>query len=957
MTIELDKVRERFGRFLLVLFWLHVPILVFVAMATGQSAIGAALAGALLAGAYHLSWWRKGIAPATRYLSAVALMGEPALLVALMSGSSWQIDMHMYFFATLALTIAWCDRRAIIVAASAIALHHLLLDFLLPYAVFPGGGNLMRVLLHAGIVAFQTAVLVWLSDMLVETFGRIGTMSAEIMAKNDALEARTQEAEEANRAKSMFLANMSHEIRTPMNAILGFCHLALRTDMTPRQQAYVSKINDAGIALLRLINDILDFSKNEAGKLSLEHRSFTLRASLDNQLHLAAVDAEAKGVVIRSMVGQDVPATLIGDEFRFNQVVLNLVSNAVKFTDSGAVTVSVNLLDRNDKDVTLNVSVQDTGIGMTEAQQASLFNSFTQADSSTTRRFGGTGLGLAISKQIVELMGGSIRVESHPGTGSTFSFTVVMGISDEAALSAFAQPSPEILKLRVLVADDNPASREILQSVFASWSMAVDLVASGEEVLGAVEMASAQGQPYDLALIDWKMPGLDGIETVKAMRASTTLTRLPVVLLVTAYRHEEFRSEAEASDIAAFLVKPVDPHVLLETITGLFTPGGATKAAIQDEAHAVPMVSAALRGLRVLLVEDNDINREIAIELLSDAGLAVDIAENGRIACERMEEQDSAGYAAILMDVQMPEMDGIEATTRIRQRWTSERLPIIAMTAHAYAAERDRCFAAGMNDHIAKPVDPALLVRTLDRWLKAPATQGTAVPPTAPAPGAAAAPVDALPDSLPPFDIPAALKRVNGKRPLLRKLIVGFAQGFADAVPTLRRQIAQGALAEARRLAHTLKGVAASLEIGTVAAAAAAIEALLADGSPPQDIEERLDALERLLSPALAAAASLTPSTPAAAVPAAAPAPDSAAVEGAGEALRTALKRRSLGARASFDKLAQALGLSAEAALAHPVKIALDRLDYAGALALLDQGAGASAFPGDSPPHTGRTHE
>jgi CheY-like chemotaxis protein/HPt (histidine-containing phosphotransfer) domain-containing protein len=782
-------------------------------------------------------------------------------------------------------------------------------------------------------------------------------MSAEIMAKNDALEARTQEAEEANRAKSMFLANMSHEIRTPMNAILGFCHLALRTDMTPRQQAYVSKINDAGIALLRLINDILDFSKNEAGKLSLEHRSFTLRASLDNQLHLAAVDAEAKGVVIRSMVGQDVPATLIGDEFRFNQVVLNLVSNAVKFTDSGAVTVSVNLLARSDKDVTLNVSVQDTGIGMTEAQQASLFNSFTQADSSTTRRFGGTGLGLAISKQIVELMGGSIRVESHPGTGSTFSFTVVMGISDEAALSAFAQPSPEILKLRVLVADDNPASREILQSVFASWSMAVDLVASGEEVLGAVEMASVQGQPYDLALIDWKMPGLDGIETVKAMRASKTLTRLPVVLLVTAYRHEEFRSEAEASDIAAFLVKPVDPHVLLETITGLFAPSGAPKAAGQDEAPTVPMVSAALRGLRVLLVEDNDINREIAIELLSDAGLAVDIAENGRIACERVEAQDSAGYAAILMDVQMPEMDGIEATTRIRQRWTSERLPIIAMTAHAYAAERDRCFAAGMNDHIAKPVDPALLVRTLDRWLKAPATQGAAPPPTALAPGVAAAPVDALPDSLPPFDIPAALKRVNGKRPLLRKLIVGFADGFADAVPTLRRQIAEGALAEARRLAHTLKGVASSLEIGAVAASAAAIEASLADGSPPQDIGEHLDALERLLSPALAAAAGLTPSTQAAAVPAAAPAPDSAAVEGAGEALRTALKRRSLGARASFDKLAQALGLSAEAALAHPVKIALDRLDYAGALALLDQGTGASALPGDSLPHPGRTHE
>ncbi|WP_246623273.1 response regulator [Sphingomonas colocasiae] len=935
---ELDKLRTRFARFLVPLLWLHVPVLAITAAIVDRSVLGAALAGILLAGAYHFAWWRGGIAPANRYLSAIALMGEPALFVYLLSNNPWQMDMHMYFFAMLALTIAWCDRRVILVAATAVAIHHLVLDLLLPSAVFPNGNDVLRVGFHAGIVAFQTAVLVWLSDMLVESFDRISTMRDEIMAKNVALEERTHDAEAANRAKSMFLANMSHEIRTPMNAILGFCHLALRTELTPRQQDYVSKINGAGASLLRLINDILDFSKNEAGKLELESRQFDIRTSLENQLHLVDADAGARGVAVRSIIDTAVPASLIGDELRFNQVILNLVSNAIKFSENGTVTVSIGASAQAGNAVTLEVSVRDTGIGMTPEQQASLFNSFTQADSSTTRRFGGTGLGLAISKQIVELMGGSIAVESRLGEGSVFSFTVEMVAGDALAVPAML-PTQTIAALRVLIADDNPASRQILEEIFASWSMPVDLVASGAEALGAIETATAAGEPYDLVLLDWKMPGLDGMETVKAMRDSERLTSLPVVLMVTAYGNDEFRAEVERADIAAFLAKPVEPTTLLETITGLFAAEDAKPIESVESSDTVPMVSPALRGLRVLLAEDNDINREIAVELLSDAGLVVDVAENGRIACERVEE--AAGhYAAVLMDVQMPEMDGLEATVEIRRRWSAERLPIIAMTAHAYEAERQRCFDAGMNDHIAKPVDPAMLVRTLDRWLKPGATlSGEAQPAIV-----ATEPATELPDTLPPFDIDAALRRVNGKRALLRKLIVGFGDGFASTVADLRAQVASGALVDARRLSHTLKGTAGSLELVAVAQVAAEIETAMANGSL-EGIESLLARLDEHLSPAIAAAIGLS-SGGTIAAPQATVAIDPAAVESALADLRGMVKRRSLGARGGFDRFAEASGMAAEAIRLHPLKAALDALDYDRAAQLLDAETGDTANQG-----------
>jgi two-component system sensor histidine kinase/response regulator len=936
---ELDRLRTRFGQFLFVLLWLHVPTVTLVAMAMHRSPVLAALAAILLAAAYHLMWWRYRIAPVTRYVSAVALMGEPALLVYLLAGNGWQIDMHMYFFATLALTIAWCDWRVILMAATAIAVHHLLLDLVLPWAVFPGGADLARVYLHAGIVAFQTTVLIWLSKTLVESFARIGTMSAEIMHHNETLEQkvrdRTQEVEAANRSKSLFLANMSHEIRTPMNAILGYCHLVLRTKLTPKQQDYVSKIKGASLSLLGLINDILDFSKIEAGKLSLEQIHFNLRTSLESPFSIASITAAEKGIAVRLDVDPSAPVTLLGDTLRLNQVVLNLLSNAIKFTDRGTVTVSIRALEQCKPLVTLEVVVRDTGIGMTPEQQALLFRSFSQADSSTTRRFGGTGLGLAISKQLVELMGGSIRIESLPGVGSTFTFTVVMEVGDSAQLPS-SMPPEELRRLRVLIADDNAASREILQDIFVSWAMHVDLVASGKEVLAALDSAASAAAPYDLVLMDWQMPGMNGIETVRAMRGASHLVKQPAVLMVSAYGRDEEKAEAEAAGISAFLVKPINPGTLLETITALFGSDRSRTSAGASPMDAIPMVASNLRGLRVLVVEDNEINREIAVELLTDAGLVVEVAENGRIACAQVLDSGKH-YDAVLMDVQMPEMDGLEATARIRQHLPSDRLPIIAMTAHAYETERQRCLDVGMNDHIAKPVDPALLIRTLDRWLKP--QPATATFPTA---SAAAPPSpDDLPNSLPPFDLKAGLMRMNGKRALLRKMIVHFGDTFALALPTLRSQISTASLDEARRLAHTLKGVAGALEIRTVAEAAGEVEDALADGNLTE-IEGRLDRLEQAILPALAAASALKGASPGPAAGVTAGLDYSASTSMITE-IRELLQRRSLRARKTFDRLEQALGTTPEATGLRPVKAALDRLDYGEALMTLDKITGRDA--------------
>ena len=936
--LELDNLRRRYAGILVLLLWLHVPVIALTAVAVQRAPLAPTLFSAALVATLHLCWRRRGIATVTRYFSAVVLMAQPALLVCLLAGDAWQMDMHMYFFAAIALLIGWCDQRVIIVAAATVILHHLALDLLVPAALFPGGGDLERVGLHVVMVGLQGAVLIWLVETLARSFRRIGVMSAEIMNQNETLEQRvaerTREAQAANAAKSLFLANMSHEIRTPMNAILGFSHLALRGATNPKQRDYIGKIKTASDTLLALINDILDFSKIEAGKLSLEAAPFNLRNSLEAVSGMIGLRAAEKGVLLRIRIDPAVPTMVIGDALRLNQVVLNLVANAIKFTQSGEVVVTIGVEPAPGPGIRLAVAVRDTGIGMTPEQQALLFRSFSQADSSTTRKFGGTGLGLAISKELVELMGGNISVESQAGQGSTFRFTAEFGLPDAQAVQPRVVPEA-LTRLRILVVDDNAASRQILQDIFAGWSIAVDLAASATEALSELAEAAARGADYDLVLTDWKMPGLDGLEVARRILGSTDAPRRPVIVMVSAYGRDAVMAEAEALGVAAFLVKPIDPDVLLDTLASLFD-GSDRQGPAAPSPDQIPRVAPGLRGARVLLVEDSEINREVALELLSDAGLIVEIAENGRIACDKV-FADAGRFALVLMDVQMPEMDGIEATSRLRESFTAQELPIIAMTAHAYEQERQRCLAAGMNDHVAKPVDPAVLVATLNRWLRP--GWGDARP--LPAPVAEPVwPADDLPARLPPFDVDAALLRMNGKRPLLRKLIIDFGVKFADAPATLRVLIAAGRGEDAHRLAHTLKGVAASLEAAAVTEAARRLEDALGQHDAG-NLEGLVRGLEEALAPAFETARSLTVALPAMAVDAAAPdpqppaAPDYTAVLPLLIELKVQLARRSLGARKTLQTLETALGTSPEAARLRPVTEAVARLDYPTAVTLL----------------------
>ena len=653
--------------------------------------------------------------------------------------------------------------------------------------------------------------------------------------QENALKLAKEKAEEATELKSMFLANMSHEMRTPMNAINGLAHLALKTNLTDKQRDYVGKIHDAGRSLLSVINDILDFSKIEAGKLDIEDIEFALDDVISSVTTLTGEKAHDKGLEFLAEVPASVPLRLIGDPLRLGQVLTNLVNNAIKFTEKGEIRLRTECVEISPGRIELHFSISDTGIGMTQEQVTRLFQPFTQADMSTTRKHGGTGLGLTISQKLVEMMEGRIWLESEAGVGSTFHFTVSLGIG--STLASDRTVPARLRKLNVLVVDDNPGAREILTNALSNVTARADSVGSGDEALVSIARCDST-TPYDVLFLDWQMPIMDGLETIRRMKRTSTITRPPRIVLVTAFGWQEVREEADRLKVDAYLMKPATRSMLVDALVTVFAPSAPEIARVIAESDG-----DRLRGVRILLAEDNEINQQIAVELLEGVGASVEVANNGREAIEVLMAMGSdARYDLLLTDLQMPIVDGYQLSVQIRADARFNGLPIIAMTAHATVDERQRCFAVGMNDHVSKPIDPEALFDTIARHCKP--SQAPSKPIVS---ESEQGPDDELP-AIEGLDAVDGMRRVAGNRKLYVRLLRRFVVENGDTVERISNEIASGDLPTAERTAHTLKGTAGNLGSHGVQVAAGNLEKAIREGADAVRVDELRQTLSYELS-------------------------------------------------------------------------------------------------------------
>jgi PAS domain S-box-containing protein len=685
--------------------------------------------------------------------------------------------------------------------------------------------------------------IAWQNTVLGDEGGEVALMAfgIDVTAQRAALEAtvKAQElAEAATRSKSEFLANMSHEIRTPMNAVIGMTRLTLNTELDARQRNYLEKVDRAAHGLLGIINDILDFSKIEAGKLRFEQRPMLLRQTLDHLAGLTVYRAQEKGLELLFDVAPDVPLEMLGDPLRLGQVLLNLVNNAIKFTEHGEIIVAISLIESSDDQVCLQFEVRDTGIGILPEQADRLFDSFAQADASTTRTHGGTGLGLAISRKLVEMMEGRLWLESEYGKGSRFRFTARFG--RQAWSSTPGVASADLGALRVLVVDDNAAAREIMQGILESLHMRAVAALSAAVAIAELERAEREGDPFQLVLMDWVMPSMDGLEAIRAIRANSAISNTLAIIMVTAYSRDDLIAKAGDLPRLGVLDKPVTPSSVLDAIVNGLSNGALAAAPRPMPQRRLAAAMQALRGASVLLVEDNEVNQELAVDILTGLGLKVSVAGNGQAALDMLAAH---AFDAVLMDCQMPLMDGYEATRLIRAQERFANLPILAMTANAMSGDRERCLEAGMNEHISKPINQESLALTLAQWL---------------APGAAAVPDPAgLAPAFPllraaGIDVDAGMARLHGNEIAYGKLI-GQLQAIGKRFDEqVRDALGRSEGERARRLAHNLHGIAANLGARELAAAAEALVHAIAEN---QQVEDKLAQLDGPFDAVLAALA------------------------------------------------------------------------------------------------------
>jgi two-component system sensor histidine kinase/response regulator len=653
--------------------------------------------------------------------------------------------------------------------------------------------------------------LVWIDGVVEDITERI---------KLDKAERERKATEAASQAKSEFLANISHEIRTPLNGIIGIGNLLWKTTLDARQKDLLRKIWSSSYSLLEIVNDILDFSKIESGHIELERIPFSLDDTLDNQTEMFGSRAQEKGIEIIISIADDVPRNLIGDPLRLGHILSNLINNAIKFTATGEIIIRILLKKAFANSAEISFSISDTGIGISPETQKKLFQPFTQADNSTSRKFGGTGLGLVICKRLIELMGGTIGVESESGKGSTFYFVANFGMGIQHSATTLHLPAP-LIGLRVLVVDDNATSRNHLCALLQSLKMDPDKAASGEDALNKLNADRANPIKYGLVLIDKMMPGMNGLETLGAIRRESEFSGLPIIIMDGAGR-EEILYQAADSTADAFLMKPVHPSLLLNTCLAVTNKANRDRQSKAQALYLEQSRAAKLKGARLLVVEDNEINRQIIIEILENVGANVDSAINGKSAIEAVEK---TSYDAVLMDIQMPEMDGCTATEIIRSSPRHRDLPIIALTAHVYAGEKKRCTNSGMNDHIPKPIEPEIVYNVLARWLRR-----TGLP-AGPEPTPQMAVLPELPPGsleVPGIAVSSGLRRVNNNSRLYTKILLLFQQHHAASADEIEAAIGAEDIAKAREIAHTVKGIAGNIGAEGLFGAAKMLEQALA---------------------------------------------------------------------------------------------------------------------------------